>query len=911
MTRLARPRPARSALLLAPLLLAGLVGASAAQAAPVGAETPELVVVLDSSGLDGRGRRGRRPDPDGRGQAGRRRDGRAGAGLGPGRAADLRRRGGLRGAGRLRGHDAQGPGRPGRPGGHHVGRPGPGPARRHPHRHLAAGGGGRPHHHRPPLDRPGLRRRADLRPRPVRGRRRAEGAGGGPADRRGRVPGRRAGAADPRVRRRGRRRDLRRRRRRRRRHRGAGHEPRPGVPGLPARGDAGRRARRPRPGPRRSRRGSTWTRSPWTATKHYLVDVPGGVDAARRGHHHARGRPAAPGGAGVRDHDGETTSADPVQCVSRPRHRQPARLLAAQRGSAHAGPRRCATAGRAGGVRRRRAVPADGRVDGERQARGRSPWSSSSTSSRPSSGPAAPGTEGDETTVYPELAAAARPARPSTGAAASTTPRRWSRARYSDSMRIGETVFYRVPVGLGPAAGRPGRLPARGRGLRAGRGPRCAADYANLMLFDPTRGHAYPNGDQEQAVHGRSRTRAATWPITTHPVVWANRGGDGLRRGAAAEPSRGLYVMLSMDSDDTSVDAQGLAVPYTVSVDVLGEAQEGPTYATASAQDDSAPQDDASAPAPASEPAPSPSVEASPVAVENLATGAGRRGRRRRAAAGPADHGRGAARRPARAGGLGRAPLTDEPVLAGRRRTVRPLPGLAGDLAGDQPATTAATAARTPARAAASPATAGRYQRGSGRGGPVPRRAGGSPVGAPASGRGRPGPGWRGRGSPGGGHGSDRRRPGRVLGRPVAGAAAARGRRGDGDRGRAVSSAAPPRSTPRAGAAGGAAPAAPRRRRPAAAAPAGRARWRRRGAGGRAPPRRTGAGAPGPPRAATGARRPPATGRRRRRAARAGRAGSSSAAGRCPLSASTATTPADHRSEAGEGSPPRTSSGAR
>ncbi|WP_336922316.1 VWA domain-containing protein [Aquipuribacter sp. SD81] len=234
------------------------------------------------------------------------------------------------------------------------------------------------------------------------------------------------------------------------------------------------------------------------------------------------------------------------------------------------------------------------------------------------------GEAGDRTTVFPEPPAVPDPVAvdggPSFNDATELRPGAWS-----DSMRRGETVYYRVRVGWGQQLALRVDFPrqppdsALRDSLRAG-------TYANVLVFDENRLPAFPEGTRSKRYTEFRDGEAQDMYITTHAVTWANRRELDLYAVRNVSRAGDYLVMLSLDGDSSSVEDEGLAIPFTLGVDLLGEAEQGPQYVTDGA---AVPASDPAAPSPAAseEAATAPSTGASPEAVataDDVAPASGR-----------------------------------------------------------------------------------------------------------------------------------------------------------------------------------------------------------------------------------------------------------------------------------------------
>ncbi|MFC3688086.1 vWA domain-containing protein [Aquipuribacter hungaricus] len=358
------------------------------------------------------------------------------------------------------------------------------------------------------------------------------------------------------------------------------------------------------------------------APVHYLVDVPRGW-TMRAGVTITRGDdPQRRGVRGYVTTTVDTTSPDPVQCAFSPDSTDNQRGSSPLSGSVMVGPGALST------------YSWMEECEQEDQFLLTVDWTISSSPGPfpmevlvqlepPVVGTEGLGTEGDETTVFPELQPLPDPSPvdggPSFNDATLLEPGAWS-----DSMRLGETVFYRVPVDWGQQLAVRVDFPPTVEGSALDDALRLG-NYANLLLFDETRGHAYPIGSKSTR-YVQMEDEGGYMAITTHPVTWANRGETVYNEVRRLSRPGDLYLMLSMDSDETSGDEIGLAVPYTVSVDVLGDPQPGPRYATTAggAVPSAEPSEEASEPAPSS--APEPSEDVSPAVEAASGTEAGRDG---------------------------------------------------------------------------------------------------------------------------------------------------------------------------------------------------------------------------------------------------------------------------------------------
>lgn len=227
-----------------------------------------------------------------------------------------------------------------------------------------------------------------------------------------------------------------------------------------------------------------------------------------------------------------------------------------------------------------------------------------------------------EAISYPEPPRAAGPAVPVAGGGSFNAATELSPGLHSDSMRSGETVYYRVPLEWGQQLAVRVDFPASpvGSPVRDDLG---SSTYAHLGLNAASRTPVASVSDAQNRSKNVARD-GATVHATTHPVAYEGRQERVYYEQWGMSEAGDVYVVLSLGRTASTDAGSGVAVPFEVSVDVVGEPLQGPVYAGASAT--------ASTPGASAEPSPLPSaatvVSAAPSAPpgQAVAAASGREG---------------------------------------------------------------------------------------------------------------------------------------------------------------------------------------------------------------------------------------------------------------------------------------------
>lgn len=171
---------------------------------------------------------------------------------------------------------------------------------------------------------------------------------------------------------------------------------------------------------------------------------------------------------------------------------------------------------------------------------------------------------------------------------------------YSGEILTGETMFVRVPVDFGQALQAQVDLPTPGPALTEAVGGPGLPPLVSLVQYSAHRGEVTENyiKNAESNVryldhNGRTRAQAAT-----PEVRWRNR--EGVNAPEFANTAGDYYVALALSRD---AEDESYLVPFTLTVDTIGEAGAGaPDYVAAVEPDSAADTGTTSEPADGSEP---------------------------------------------------------------------------------------------------------------------------------------------------------------------------------------------------------------------------------------------------------------------------------------------------------------------
>ncbi|WP_380167898.1 VWA domain-containing protein [Jannaschia sp. R86511] len=241
--------------------------------------------------------------------------------------------------------------------------------------------------------------------------------------------------------------------------------------------------------------------------------------------------------------------------------------------------------------------------------------------------PLAPGADPGTAVAEDTDAVSAEPAGevvgPVEGGASFVTAKPVRPGGYEDTIRPGETLFYKVDVGWGQQLSARADIAAIDRDSAEGEalGDSVRGPWLSMELFGPAR--AAVIGARPDA--GASATSFVVPGLPsdvgagTVPVLFANRTEAVDDRIAAASLAGEHYVAFTLGrSEAQDPDEVGVAIPFVLSVGVTGEVVDAPAYQAAAAPAPSAtaePDD----PAPAGTSAPTSEPASPPVALDDAA----------------------------------------------------------------------------------------------------------------------------------------------------------------------------------------------------------------------------------------------------------------------------------------------------
>lgn len=189
-------------------------------------------------------------------------------------------------------------------------------------------------------------------------------------------------------------------------------------------------------------------------------------------------------------------------------------------------------------------------------------------------GSAGTGTEVDHTTMYAEPTLASGALTAVEGGGSFLTAPELSPGGFSDSLRLGESVYYKVPLDWAQQLSVRVDVPESEQGSALDEA--LGRSVMDLKVFNPVRQSIEPLDAEPINVD----ENGATATTVTHPIVYGNRAEVAYAEVRHASIPGDMYIQLSISSDGTTDDELGAAIPLTLSVDVLGEAGPGPTYVT-------------------------------------------------------------------------------------------------------------------------------------------------------------------------------------------------------------------------------------------------------------------------------------------------------------------------------------------